>query len=88
MDVERDPLVLEVQAVIDSFDPEGLFAMGAPKDEYLFEARDLAAWIRRGDVMTGDRLQEYWVRRFYPDCGLVRSGRATALAERLARFQS
>ena len=86
MDADDDQLLTEVKSILDALDPEGLLALGAPSDEYLPEARDFAARIRRGETITGEAARRTWVGWFYRGCGLERRGLADVLAERLAEL--
>lgn len=80
--------MIEVKLVLDDFDPEGLLALGAPKDEYLSEAREFAARIRHGETMTSDVVLHVWRKWFGQDCRLARNGLADALARCLGELRA
>jgi hypothetical protein len=56
-----------VRAVVDSADPVGLLASGAPHDEYDAEARDLMRLIESGNAPTADRVRAVMTRWFGSD---------------------
>ncbi len=74
-----------VKAAVDELDPEGLLAMGAPRDEYDPEIADFVAQIARGEPMTAESVTSTWERWFEGCSGAkspdVMSRLADALAE-------
>ena len=88
MATDGDALVSEIKSILDELDPEGLLAMGAPRDdEYLPEARDFAARIRRGETITGEVVLRVWVGWFSSEGSLARSDLADVLAGRLGALK-
>lgn len=75
-----------VQAVIDSEDPEGLLAVGAPADEYSVEVPDLAQLVAEQRV-TAAGVLDVWEHWFGPGSSLKRRPEALKrLTERLDRL--
>ncbi len=62
---------VDVDAVINAEDPEGLLEAGAPPDEYASEVEDFVRLVRDESV-TPQRVLEVWERWFGPDSSLSR----------------
>ncbi len=62
--MDRDKLRALVKSVLDEMDVEGLFSIGAPKDEYNAEANTIAEAILRGRQVTPDLIRDVWLYWF------------------------
>ncbi|WP_448638244.1 hypothetical protein [Geodermatophilus sp. URMC 63] len=82
-----DRLRHEVQELLSAADPEGLFALGAPGDEYGWEVDALTFLVVRGDVSEA-AVVEVWERAFGPGSGLsTRSELLASLTGRLCALR-
>jgi hypothetical protein len=72
----------QVEEVINRHDPMGLLAMGAPKDEYKPEIKDLVERRNQNNMaLSPDEIRvvfEYW---FYPGC--MKQEKAEAISKEL-----
>ncbi|SDE04611.1 hypothetical protein SAMN04489747_2363 [Auraticoccus monumenti] len=69
-------------------DPEGLSSVGAPADEYAFEADDLAGRLRDGRTVTAEVVVDVWERWFGPGSGYVRRTSMSQVAELAAELDA
>jgi hypothetical protein len=60
----EDTLFESVREIVHRHDPEGLLAVGAPRDEYDLEVPDLVLLVRQGDVITADSVRAVFDRWF------------------------
>lgn len=74
---DRDPgewsaaLRLDVSAVVNELDPEGLLDVGTPRDEYASEIGRLVSLIVTGDL-SESAILAVWERAFGPGSNLSR----------------
>lgn len=86
--LDRRPPFGAVLVVLTRVDPEGLLAIGAPADEYAFEADELAGRLRDGRPVTTEVLVEVWERWFGPDSGYVRRTSMSQVAKLAAELDA
>ncbi len=60
----RSDLEKKIDAILVEIDPERLIAMGAPKDEYEPEVKDIYARILKGEQVTAEMIRNVWQRWF------------------------
>lgn len=63
--------IIQIDALLQQEDIEGLLALGAPRDEYIFEAKSIAAELvdpenRSTEDQIYEVIKKVWNRKFGP----------------------
>lgn len=61
---KQDKRLAIVIGVLNTFDPEGLLKMGAPKDEYTSEAKSILEAIDAGKELDAELVRSIWAKWF------------------------
>ncbi|ALG14320.1 hypothetical protein [Kibdelosporangium phytohabitans] len=79
-DQQPPPSLQAVRAVLNEHDPEGLLDLGAPDDEYDFEAEDFVRLLAHGDAIEPAVVVDVWERWFGPASVYVSSATPAEIA--------
>lgn len=76
----RAQMQVDVRAVVNRWDPEGLLALDAPGDEYEPEIRAFGALLAQGVTINAEVVEQVWEQWLGPGSGFVRSASRAELA--------